>query len=432
MAVEKLFTIPATTPDVGQMLVSYLAKDRELNGMVKRKNESYLSHEVQNELLKLMSNALLRGIANTLQNTNFITVMIDECTNISNTEQVVIVLRWVSDELLANEELIGLYEVSSINASSLVSVVKDTLLRLNLSFNKVRGQCYDGASNMSGAKSGVAKQTLDEQPKAFYTPCYSHSLNLAVADAMKKCSTLKKALNTTHEITKLVKYSPRRESLFKSIKGDITPGSPGIRVLYPTRWTVRADSMQSIIQNYSILQELWEKAVEILILGETLLRNTDNLSRTLQKKEFSAVEDQLVATMTKKTLFALRNEEKFDLFWAKLEILSNNTPADIKDISGVKTYLQNLSTFEKELLSEVIVLMKLILVMPATNSTSERSFSAMRRIKTYLKSTMTQEQLNSLIVLHAHNDLTDNLSLTDIANDFVSKSERRYQVFGQF
>uniref|UniRef100_A0A1X7V1P6 DUF4371 domain-containing protein n=1 Tax=Amphimedon queenslandica TaxID=400682 RepID=A0A1X7V1P6_AMPQE len=374
--------------------------------MVKRKNESYLSHEVQNELLKLMSNALLRGIANTLQNTNFITVMIDECTNISNTEQVVIVLRWVSDELLANEELIGLYEVSSINASSLVSVVKDTLLRLNLSFNKVRGQCYDGASNMSGAKSGVAKQTLDEQPKAFYTPCYSHSLNLAVADAMKKCSTLKKALNTTHEITKLVKYSPRRESLFKSIKGDITPGSPGIRVLYPTRWT--------------------------LILGETLLRNTDNLSRTLQKKEFSAVEDQLVATMTKKTLFALRNEEKFDLFWAKLEILSNNTPADIKDISGVKTYLQNLSTFEKELLSEVIVLMKLILVMPATNSTSERSFSAMRRIKTYLKSTMTQEQLNSLIVLHAHNDLTDNLSLTDIANDFVSKSERRYQVFGQF
>uniref|UniRef100_A0A1X7U3E0 DUF4371 domain-containing protein n=1 Tax=Amphimedon queenslandica TaxID=400682 RepID=A0A1X7U3E0_AMPQE len=190
--------------------------------------------------------------------------------HISNTEQVVIVLHWVSDELLANEELIGLYEVSSIDTGSLVSVVKDTLLRLNLSFKKVRGQCYDGASNMSCARSGVAKQILDEQPKAFYTKCYGHSLNLAVVDTMKKCSTLKKDLNTTHEITKLVKYSPRSECLFKSIKGDITPGSPGIRVLCPTRWTVRADSMQSIIQNYSILQELWEKAAEIVHDSKTI------------------------------------------------------------------------------------------------------------------------------------------------------------------
>ena len=125
---------------------------------------------------------------------------------------------------------------------------------------------------------------------------------------------------TTHEIIKLVKYSPRREGLFDQIKCEMAPDSPGIRVLCPTRWTVRAASMQSIIQNYSILQELWEKAVDVvrdtvtkariqgiatvmtsfdlffgLMLGELLLNHCDHLSKTLQSPQLSAAEGQTVA-----------------------------------------------------------------------------------------------------------------------------------------
>ena len=65
------------------------------------------------------------------------------------------------------------------------------------------------------------------------------------------------------------------------------------------------------------------------------------------------------------------------------------------DIVDVK---KQLTSAEKTL--EVIPVMKLILVMPATNATSERSFSAMRRLKSYLRSTMTQERLNHLITLY--------------------------------
>ena len=64
----------------------------------------------------------------------------------------------------------------------------------------------------------------------------------------------------------------------------------------------------------------------------------------------------------------------------------------------------------KDLLSEVLKLMKLILVMPATNTTSERSFSTLKRIKCYLRSTMKQERLNSLITIHEHKDKTDNIN----------------------
>ena len=59
---------------------------------------------------------------------------------------------------------------------------------------------------------------------------------------------MKSTLDTTHEITKLVKYSPRRESLFNVIKDEIAPGNIGIRTLCPTRWTVKADTMKSIIK----------------------------------------------------------------------------------------------------------------------------------------------------------------------------------------
>ena len=76
--------------------------------------------------------------------------------------------------------------------------------------------------------------------------------------------------------------------------------------------------------------------------------------------------------------------------------------------------------------------MKLILVMPAMNATSERSFSALRRIKTYLRSTMKQERLNSLIVLHVHKDLIDALDLSQAANEFVEGNDTRKQRFGKF
>ena len=86
----------------------------------------------------------------------------------------------------------------------------------------------------------------------------------------------------------------------------------------------------------------------------------------------------------------------------------------------------------RSLLSEVVKLITLILVMPATNATSERSFSALKRVKTFLRSSMKQSRLNHLVLLHVHKDITDNLDMIDCANDFVSANEHRQQVFGNF
>ena len=67
--------------------------------------------------------------------------------------------------------------------------------------------------------------------------------------------------------------------------------------------------------------------------------------------------------------------------------------------------------------------------MPATNAVSERSFSALKRVKTYLRSTTGDSRLNYLMLLHVHKDRTDTLNLVAVANDFVEEKENRKQNF---
>ena len=207
----------------------------------KRKENVYTSPDIQNEVIKLMGHQVLRDIAGDLQKSSFLTVMADETTDTSNHEQVTLVLRHVTKELEVHEEFVGLYHTASIDAVTLTTVIKDSLIRLNLPFDKLRGQCYDGASAMSSSKHGVAKRIADLEPRAVYTHCYGHALNLAAGDTLKQCKLMKDSLETTREITKLIKYSPRRDGIFQRLKETLPMGhTPGIRVLCPTRWTVRA------------------------------------------------------------------------------------------------------------------------------------------------------------------------------------------------
>jgi len=119
-----------------------------------------------------------------------------------------------------------------------------------------------------------------------------------------------------------------------------------------------------------------------------------------------------------------------------LDTLKATFPEDLKSptlsVHDVKKYIQSMSVAERSLISEVVTLLQLILILPSTNAVSERTFSAMRRPKTYLRATMNQERLNHLLLLHVHKELTDKLSCIDVASSFVADSEHRLSVFGRF
>ena len=248
-------------------------EDPNLAEWLKQKENVYTSPDIQNEILKLMGLHILRNISTEIPNSPFITIMANETTDVSNKEQVTLIIRRVTENLEVYEEFLGLYCVSSTNAAMLSDVIRDLFVRMNLSFEKLRGQCYDGASAMSGSKNGVAKRISDLEPRAVYTHCYGHALNLAASDTLKQCKLMKDALDMTYEITKLIKYSPRREGIFQTLKETLPTGStPGIRVLCPTRWTVRADSLLSITSNYGVLQSTWEEALLVAKDSETKAR----------------------------------------------------------------------------------------------------------------------------------------------------------------
>ena len=180
-----------------------------------------------------MAHSILRQIFQSVHNNTHYAIMADEVTVSSNREQFVICLRWVdSASLFVNEDLIGLYQVD-ITAATLFSSLKDVLLRLHINIQNCRAQCFDGASNMNGARRGVATLIQKEEPCAILVHCHGHSLQLAVCDTVKQIR-MSDALDTTNGISKLLKYSPKRDTLFEKIKKELAPDTPGFRVVSNT------------------------------------------------------------------------------------------------------------------------------------------------------------------------------------------------------
>ena len=117
-----------------------------------------------------------------------------------------------------------------------------------------------------------------------------------------------------------------------------------------------------------------------------------------------------------------------------LDIMSQNLPNSNGryTLHCVVKYLRYLTPIQRVLVSQVCTFASLILVLPATNATSEHSFSTLRRIKSYLRSTMTQVRLNNAMLLHIYGNMTENLNVIDIGNDFIFGSEHRLTLFGKF
>ena len=103
---------------------------------------------------------------------------------------------------------------------------------------------------------------LQEDPLAIYTHCYGYSLNLACQDTIRSVKVLKDALDTTFELSKLLKFSSKCKATLKTIKKQLAPSDPDFCTLCPTKWTVRAHSLASALANYHVLLASLESFVE--------------------------------------------------------------------------------------------------------------------------------------------------------------------------
>ncbi|XP_062505911.1 zinc finger MYM-type protein 1-like [Corticium candelabrum] len=189
-----------------------------------------MSAEIQNECLQVMSLNILREICSSMSKNGFYTITADECTDVSNKEQFTICIRWVDEKLVDHEDMIGLYNVDAIDAICLVAAIRDVLLRTGLKLSHCRGQCYDGTSNMTGSRSGVATQLQAEESRAVLIHCYGHLLNLAIGDTVKQSKVCRDALDVAFEISKLIRFSPKRNLALDCIRVENPTDNKGLNV----------------------------------------------------------------------------------------------------------------------------------------------------------------------------------------------------------
>ena len=116
---------------------------------------------------------------------------------------------------------------------------------------------------------------------------------------------------------------------------------------------------------------------------------------------------------------------------ATMRQLFISTTSEAPSVADIREVLCALSAAQKTLMDEVAPLFKLLLVLPDSKANSERSFTALRRIKSYLRSTMTQARLNHRLVFHYHLEKTDSFDMQFLFNYYVDKDVARKEHFCQ-
>ena len=119
-------------------------------------------------------------------------------------------------------------------------MLKDVLIILCFPIENVRGQSYDGASNMSDRYNGVQALICQEQPLAYYTHCTAHRVNL-VAQYVSEPECIRSILTIVNEIGQLYSNSIKFRNTFTYCK---------LKTLCQTRWTIRKVAIQHILKYY--------------------------------------------------------------------------------------------------------------------------------------------------------------------------------------
>lgn len=96
-------------------------------------------------------------------------------------------------------------------------LVSDVLLRYQLKFESIRGQRYDGASNVSGCLTRLQARIKEVELRALFVHCTAHKLNLVVQDAMEDVNCSRNFIGIIKELINFIRDSQKRLAWFKEL-----------------------------------------------------------------------------------------------------------------------------------------------------------------------------------------------------------------------
>ena len=222
------------------------------HGQKGRGHASYLSSTVCDQLICMMGEKVKQKIASEIQCAKYFPIITDSTPDMSHTDQLTFILRYVSEGGNILERFVGFEPIYSHTGASLAGCVKEMIADLGLDLSNCRGQSYDNASNMSGKYNGLQAHLKQINPLIHYVPCAAHSLNLVGVNSIEdSCQSARNYFDFLQSLYVFCARSTHRwDKMFHNT--DVTRT---LKPLSNTRWTCRADSTKALRENYKAIRE---------------------------------------------------------------------------------------------------------------------------------------------------------------------------------
>lgn len=297
----------------------------------------WISHQILNEMVELMAHDILRSLTDEVRAAEHYAVIMDETADISVKEELSVCFRVVTESLEVEKLFCGFFNMTDTTATSLFAILKDILCRFNLPIEKCRGQCYDGAANMKGNHRGVQALMQEQEPRALYVHCLAHILNLVLHDVGQKVDMCRDFLYAVTELINFVTCSPKRVASFQEIEVE---EDVNLRKFCPTRWTLKASSLRSVLSNYSSIitffsetasEERTEAGAKASAFLRMLFKFESFIMLTLLTKVFSRME-ALNAALQKRMLRFDQAEKMVKSVTASVAELKHSFPLVWKEV----------------------------------------------------------------------------------------------------
>ncbi|XP_004293075.1 PREDICTED: zinc finger MYM-type protein 1-like [Fragaria vesca subsp. vesca] len=169
-----------------------------------------IQKEIVNAATVETTDAIIRDMDNVL-----FSILVDEARDVSIKEQMAVIFCYVDKRGCVIERFIGIVHVANTTAKTLKKAIDELLSKHKLSISSLRGQGFDGASNMSGELNGLKTLILKDNPTAFYVHCFAHQLQLALVAVAKKHSIIGAFFTSVANVVNIVGASSKRRDILR-------------------------------------------------------------------------------------------------------------------------------------------------------------------------------------------------------------------------
>ena len=217
-------------------------------------------------MIQICGDVVRNKILNDIRNSQFFSVIADEATDAANQEQLSICVRyWNESTQTLDEKFLGFWKCDTgVTGEAIAEDILTQLSSWRLSADLLRGQAYDGAGAMSGMHKGAAARILHKYPKALYTHCAAHRLNLCIVQC---CSNrdITNMMSCVDSIARFFNNSPKRQHCLEKWITDVTPATEKrhkLKELCRTRWVERHEAYEVFIDLFMPIVSCLEEIVQ--------------------------------------------------------------------------------------------------------------------------------------------------------------------------